>query len=67
MTKQYMMYLQIARLVAKRARLVRLMKIYPKDDRLIAEYNRISNHIKFHQTFEEDYFDENSLKYHRQS
>lgn len=53
MTKQYMMYLQIARLVAMRARLVRLMKLYPKDDRLVAEYNRISNHIKYHQTHEE--------------
>lgn len=53
MTKQYMMYLQIARLVAMRARLVRLMTLYPKDDRLVAEYNRVSNHIKYHQMHEE--------------
>lgn len=48
MTKQYIMYLQIARLIAKRARLVRLIQLHPNNDKLLIEYALVNKQIKYH-------------------
>lgn len=55
MTQEYKGYLLIARLVAERARLIRLLEFYPPHTQKGAEYEsrlrEVSAVLMFHQTF----------------
>jgi len=53
MTTVYFHYLQIARLVAKRARLIKLLEKYPNNIEYNAQLRFVARQLMYHQTCEE--------------
>lgn len=53
MTTVYFHYLQIARLVAKRARLINLLEKYPNNIEYNAQLRFVARQLMYHQTCEE--------------
>lgn len=52
MTTVYFHYLQIARLVARRARIIKLLQKYPNDIKLNAQLRTVARQLMYHQTYE---------------
>ena len=50
MTKTYREYLKIARLIAKRARLIRLVTIYPNSQQYNEMLSDVCKELMYHQT-----------------
>lgn len=50
MTRTYRAYLEIARLIAKRARLIRLVSIYPNSQEYNAKLSGVCRELMYHQT-----------------
>ena len=53
MTRTYREYLKIARLIAKRARLVRLVSLYPNSQEYNAKLSGVCKELMYHQTANE--------------
>lgn len=62
MTQIYKHYLIIARLVAKRARLIKLCDMYPTNAEYSAQLIDVSKELMRHQTTEEVHITEDDLK-----
>lgn len=62
MTKEYRAYLKIARLVAKRARLIKLLKLYPNSLCYNAQLVQVSKELMHHQTAEEVELTEDDMR-----